>query len=1215
MFKDSFIFELKYRLKSTSTWICFIGLLLMSYREMLAGEWDLLIQSGRVARNSPYTVYYLFMYYTFWAATIGCALMIPTFLRDIKSGTAEFLYSFPIQSNQYFLGKYCASILIFILVMSSVAVGFITMPIVTMALGTHPPTDFVVTPWAHIGHAFLLWIIPTCFVYGTLTFMLTSLTGRAGPVYGFMMLAVGLFVTITAVYGDGSPKSSLVQILDPLGKVTVEGQMYYWTAEERMNKFLAFEGSLMQNRLLYIGIGLIAFCLTWFKFDVRRLLERSKNRVAAHSVKKQVKETLTLDGNQGNNRETISSTISADEPRLTSSRSYWFGYALSAGWRLFNSVLTNKAFYLSILTLILMLVLAGFSYQAVEFEGSGRLLPKALILLPSLIYPSLIFTLVAAAFFSIEMCDREKSYRLEQLVESSPIPTWSIMMSKLVGGLLMAFILALIPISAVLIIQYSQGFFETNWALLGHVTLLILLPLMLAYSLISIICYALSPNKVLAQSIAVVMCITPAIFNEVKTIENFMYLWAWPFFTQLSDFDASGQYLARNISFAVYWLSLYFLLLVIAYLLWPRGTNLTYRTRWREAYSRLHPINIMLALVCGATFFLSAIDINQDMVVRNQFQTDDMKYADSADYELRYGSTRNNVQPKIIAAELTVDLYPDERRADYTGTLTLKNKANQVIQELIVNYAKFSRVSQLLYNQEILLPIAHDPVHRRLSYQLPLSLAPNETALLKVVLAVGYQGFSNDEFDYHGTIVADGSYFSAELWPTFGYDKTRELQYAGLRKKHGLLAKTVSLPLSKISDFSNTDDADFLTSHISISTDHNQLALASGKLISQKVKSDRATYVYQNNEQALWQPNMVSAAYQLTQETWQSEQGGQAVQIEVYHHPDHQYNVANILAAARQALTLGYSQWGEFPYQSLRIAEVPNGMTEARVNGNLLIIPEHNAWLHDYRQPPDVDWITFQIARDVSRVWWQQVAISDTGGHQLLTEAVPILQGLKAIKNKWSQIKQTAFVDLLSDTYLRERTLEDQLEASVISLTDEKYASTKALLALYSSEQLLGSAQFEACLKQLFNRYRGINVPPYLNTEKVFERLVKNAPNTDSKNFLLKLFKTTRHYDFQVASAKAVSQSDKKYQLKTELLATEFIYKEGKDDEIMYQGYAKIKVLGSESETDILFEGNVLFEKGKATLNISLSKKPARVIINSNRLFIERSPSNNDFSL
>ncbi len=72
-------------------------------------------------------------------------------------------------------------------------------------------------------------------------------------------------------------------------------------------------------------------------------------------------------------------------------------------------------------------------------------------------------------------------------------------------------------------------------------------------------------------------------------------------------------------------------------------------------------------------------------------------------------------------------------------------------------------------------------------------------------------------------------------------------------------------------------------------------------------------------------------------------------------------------------------------------------------------------------------------------------------------------------------------------------------------------------------------------------------------------------------------------------------QSDKQYQLKAELLATEFIYKEGKDDEIMYQGYAKIKVLGSESKTDILFEGNVFFRERKSDVKYRFNeKKPAR---------------------
>ncbi|MCG9758098.1 hypothetical protein L1D50_03195, partial [Pseudoalteromonas sp. Isolate6] len=92
MFFTSFLFELKYRLRSVATWGCLIAMIAMGYREMLGGEWDALMQSGRVARNSPYAIYYLFMYYTFWAATVGSALVVPTLLRDLNSKTADYLY-------------------------------------------------------------------------------------------------------------------------------------------------------------------------------------------------------------------------------------------------------------------------------------------------------------------------------------------------------------------------------------------------------------------------------------------------------------------------------------------------------------------------------------------------------------------------------------------------------------------------------------------------------------------------------------------------------------------------------------------------------------------------------------------------------------------------------------------------------------------------------------------------------------------------------------------------------------------------------------------------------------------------------------------------------------------------------------------------------------------------------------------------------------------
>ena len=1210
MFKSSFLFELTYRLKSASTWLCFIALFLMSYREMLAGEWDLLIQSGRVARNSPYTVYYLFMYYTFWAATVGCALMIPTLLRDLKSGTAELLYSFPIQSKQYFLGKYCASMLIFILVMSSVAFGFITMPFVTSALGTHSPADFISTPWAHIGHAFLLWVLPACFIYGSLTFALTALTGRNTPVYALMMLAVGLFVTITALYGDGAPKSTLVQILDPLGKVTLESQIYYWTAEERMQRFLAFEGVLLKNRLIYIGIAALFLMYAFARFDLRKLLQISKNRDAKISSKKAISVNDNTATKAINHHKTM-----VDELTFTHmpSASYWLSFAVNAGLRLFTVVLNNKAFYLSMLTLLLMLILAGFSYEPASFEGGGKLLPKAFILLPVLIYPSLIFTLVATAFFSIELCDRDKSFRLHQLVDACPVPTWALMLTKLVAVVLMALTLALIPGVSLLVIQFSQGFFDTHWLALTQVTLLVLFPLMLTYGLIAIICYAVVSRKDLAQSLAVIICITPAIFSEVKTVENFMYLWAWPFFVQLSDFDASAQYLQRNTSFAIYWLSLYAFLVVVAYWYWPRGTNTTAKARWQEASNRLKPISLGLFGLFLAAFIWSATDIHANMIVRNQFKTNDLKHAERADYEQRYGVTRTDPQPKISYADLTIDLYPTQRRANYSGKFTVQNKTNEVINELVLNHTEFSTITSLQYNRKLLTSTDEDKLHRRLRFVLPTPLAANETATLTVELAVSYQGFSNEEFNYHGTMVSDGSYIAADLWPTFGYDKTRELDAAGLRREYGLAQKKPIPSIGEADLVSNlvvSDDADLVISRTKISTALNQFALAPGELVENQQQADRSTYIFENNQYTPWQPHMVSARYQRTQASWQAKNADSAVLIEVYHHPEHGENVSRIIAAAKHSLEQGHQQWGDFPYRSLRIAEVPNGMTAPQVNGNLVIIPENQTWQHDYRNPPEMDWIQFQIARDVSRIWWQQVAIADVRGHKILTEGIAVLQGLRAIEQKWGESSVAAFVDQISDSYFRQRTTEDVQEATVLDLEIEKYATYKATLALYSSYQLLGSQQFIRQLSLFYRNHTG-NTSQYANAGSLVTGLLNGAPTTNIKKTLSRLFNATHYYDFQVESVDISQSNQRTYQLTAKLSATEFIYRAGKDHGVDYQGFAKVKVLGGEQGKDVLYENVLSFEHGKAQLKIALTQKPSQVIINSQRRLLERSPTNN----
>ncbi|AFJ01568.1 membrane protein, putative [Methylophaga frappieri] len=1210
MFKSSFLFELRYRLTSIGTWVCFLALFLMAYREMLAGEWDVLIQSGRVARNAPYTVYYLFMYYTFWAATVGSALMLPTLLRDLKSGSAELLYSYPINSKSYFLGKYLASMLIFILVMSSVAAAFITMPWVTTTLGTHDPADYIATPWAHIGHAFLIWVLPACFVYGSLTIALTAITGRNGPVYAMMMLAVGLFVMITAIYGDGAPQSTLVQVLDPLGKVTVEGQIYYWTAEERMQRFLSLEGALLQNRLLYIGLAAVFLILALWRFDLRKLLERAKHRGA-----KQTKEPIQ----DADTPAVFLAPRSIHFDTLTAANwHYWLQHALISGYQAFAIIFKNKAFYLSMLTLIAMLVLAGFSYESTDFEGTGKLLPKVFILMPALIYPSLIFTLVAAAFFSIELFDRERNYRLNQLVESCPVPTWSLFLTKLIGAVLMAATLALIPGLSVLIIQFGQGFFDTNWLMMGHITFLVLLPLMLAYVLIALFSYALFQNKALAQAVAIIICITPAIFNELKTVENFMLLWAWPFFVQLSDFDASGQFLQRNLRFSVYWLSLYAALIMIAYWLWPRGTAAPFAIRLKQSANRLGTVSVSLALLFTGIFGWSAFSIHRDMVVNNNYQSSQQAQADQADYEKKYGPTRRVLQPKIVFADLKVDLYPADRQAKYAADLTLMNLYTTPIEALTLNYAEFTQILLATYDEQPLQATQHDLTHRRLVYPLPSPLRPGEQATLNLQLDATYHNFSNAEFDYHGTIVLDGSYFAHTMWPTFGYIRDRELTTAGLRKIYQL-GERQPLPshdkAALVSALIDSDDANLINSRIQISTAVNQRALTPGTAAFDngtacQVKAQRQVCMYENRQVTPWHLPMVSGRYQLTSASWQPDNGDPPVQIEIYAHPAHHYNVQRMIDAAKLALSAGTEQWGTFPYQQLRIAEIPNGMAETQVSGNLVIIPEKQAWLNDKRPSATSDWITYQITRDISRIWWQQIAVAALQGHQLITQAIPAVEGLRALEHKFGQPASTDFIDQISDAYLRQRTTEDQQEAAVRYLDDEAYANHKATLSLFSAYKLLGQDAYHQLLKRFYSSHRQLSSAPFTNSGALVKQLLSQAKAAQRKQ-LDPLFHDSRFYDFQIEQTDISPRNQGRYRVQATFSATQYRYLNGKDVAAEYNGFVRVQITSQKPNSPLLFDQLVQFEHGRAFINIELEYEPAAILINPDRQLLERSPSNN----
>ena len=86
-----------------------------------------------------------------------------------------------------------------------------------------------------------------------------------------------LFITylITLTLTQDIDNKTLVSLLDPFGFGTYRNIIEYWTPEEQNTLMVPFKGMLVWNRVLWVGLGLLALLYTVFRFDFQRFLKRS----------------------------------------------------------------------------------------------------------------------------------------------------------------------------------------------------------------------------------------------------------------------------------------------------------------------------------------------------------------------------------------------------------------------------------------------------------------------------------------------------------------------------------------------------------------------------------------------------------------------------------------------------------------------------------------------------------------------------------------------------------------------------------------------------------------------------------------------------------------------------------------------------------------------------------------------------------------------------
>ena len=125
------------------------------------------------------------------------------------------------------------------------------------------------------------------------------------------------------------------------------------------------------------------------------------------------------------------------------------------------------------------------------------------------------------------------------------------------------------------------------------------------------------------------------------------------------------------------------------------------------------------------------------------------------------------------------------------------------------------------------------------------------------------------------------------------------------------------------------DDADYVTFEGTVSTAPDQIAIMPGYLQKEWEENGRRYFTYKMEGDLVYFYNISSASYNVHKEVWTGK-NGEKVNIEIFHHPTHTYNMDRFVKGVRHSLDYFAENYGPYQYRQMRILEFPRYSTFAQ---------------------------------------------------------------------------------------------------------------------------------------------------------------------------------------------------------------------------------------------------------------------------------------------
>lgn len=1198
------IFELKYWSKKPSVYVNFSIVFLFSLLIFTFEKFSIASSSENTFRNSPYILTNLYVFISLFLPIFLVEFISFSVSRDFEYKFHELIYSYPISRIKLYLGRFTGSLLPVLFITSAPVFADLIAPIIPWS-NAHQLKPFSIH--SHLWNI-LLTVVPNVWIIGWILFYFTSLlkSKRYAVMISVGFIALYLsFLSISSLINN----SRLISLADPFGLLPLLEITQKQSVYEQNHVLVTPDRLFYINRFLWFSLSLL-LCLLSFRSIGRKLLKTNFK-----SEKKSIKKADTYKPKPG------LSPIYKKEGLVYSLR-VLHEEALSGLKFIYKSNIF--VVFLSTIFLILFLRYIGAvqSDEATKYATTSNILEY---------FDPLMFILNLYVIFIIgELFWREKEYFFQEIKFSLPSDKRMIFLGKVFSVIYFYFIVSSILIVLGILYQLVKSDAPLKFELYLFYFFVIKFIFLFGLTILSFLLQNFLNHKFLAIGLTTLILFVQSIALSALHINSNM-VGILPRLPEMiySDFYGYGPYLKHYFAFYIYWLLIYFLLTLVTTYSYFGLDRFTFKQKLQFLKRNLAANKKVFSIILTMTLVYAGYLYYQTQI-KNKYLSYNEELRLRVDYEKKFKKYENIPIPKVIHADYEIHLFGKNRKYEVSGTLILKNKTKNKMTEFIVTNNKKNPIKIFISRAKI-SHIDSSTIAKTELYKFIRPLEPGDTITMKFKYAYKENGIYNElplnRLLPNGTFLDNFSFT-----PRIGYDEDLEISSNEERKKFNLPIKTESFspPERNCAEkcMNNyVSPSDWATIHTIISTHEDQMAIAPGKLIKEWKQDGRNFFEYQLSQPSLFFFNVISANF-----AQKTEKSGN-LSFEVYYHPEHHWNVEQIMGALKSSVNYFSTVFGPYYHSEARIIEFPQFSSFAQAFPGTMPYSESIGFTTDYSgNAHDINTIYHVVAHEMAHQWWaHQVAGAKLQGATLLSESFAEFSSTLVLKNNFGDDMLIKFIRKSNRDYIESRKFENYREAALYNTDNQAYIYyQKAGVVLNAIGKLIGYDSLLASMKDMIRDF-AYKEPPYPTSFHFLDKLYARTPDS-LKPIVKEHMEGIVIWDVNVLKKDLKKINDKNYKITLELelikdsynpedRATENISesKLGKSTRMIANGLLELAAFKNSDEKHIY--GNEIQRKkysvnhNNIVLELECLEKPDKVVIDPYFLNVWRNTEKKEISL